>query len=391
MQFHSFLVAASSWHILCHSFTVSPVRRKPFSILNARKPSKVVDFDGPSPPLVHEPAEEIDIEDLDEYKEMMCEADMPHPVPHQPWRKGDLAGCDAPLSAEWRLEAEEAIKNAVKFVGGEVIDVTWFLTTLLITVDEKKMPGLDQKMFKNRGPLIDVREPRGPMYRDPKDPNPEPIWITDEEDKIAWTEEQEHRDLMEQLKSNTYAQGAEDENYEKDDSPLRQMTEHEVFLKQEEEDEERQARSPREVADGSIFLDKAGLSIISQAILDILEPREEELEILCRHEIVLTSPGRPDVLEYQKQFNKWRGKPVIVETQDPWESNRTLKGKLVDRNSMDLIINIQGRMVTVPHVFIKCVRIPSNVFQEMKEEEEENEEDEDDDDEEEEVEAELMP
>ena len=111
-------------------------------------------------------------------------------------------------------------------------------------------------------------------------------------------------------------------------------------------------------------VDTPAVSTLAGAILDALETVEEELQVLARHEIVLTSPGAPDVLETQSQFDAHRGFDVAVETQDPWESNRTLRGKLLDRNSMDVMINQNGRMVTIPLNFVKCVRVQSKGSQE---------------------------
>lgn len=61
---------------------------------------------------------------------------------------------------------------------------------------------------------------------------------------------------------------------------------------------------------------------------------------------------------------------TVVETQDPWESNRVLRGKLLERNSMDVIINKKGRMVTIPLNFVKCVRVAPSVTDGDDEEEE---------------------
>ena len=107
----------------------------------------------------------------------------------------------------------------------------------------------------------------------------------------------------------------------------------------------------------SATVDTQAVAVIGGAILDALEDVEDELRVLERHEVVLTSPGPPEVLETQKQFDAHRGDDVAVETEDPWESNRTLRGKLVDRNSMDVIINQKGRMVTIPLNFVRCVRL----------------------------------
>lgn len=41
------------------------------------------------------------------------------------------------------------------------------------------------------------------------------------------------------------------------------------------------------------------------------------------------------------------------------KSNRILKGKLVGRDSMDVKITVNGRVVTVPVDFVKEVKLPN--------------------------------
>jgi len=125
----------------------------------------------------------------------------------------------------------------------------------------------------------------------------------------------------------------------------------------EEEAEEKMAMPTLERADG---IDTNSLSIIAKAILDALEDEdiEERLEILSRHEVILTSQGDEDVyVETQRQFDQRRGQTVIVQTQDPFGSNRALEGQLVDRNALDVVINVDGRMVTIPMNMIAHVKI----------------------------------
>jgi ribosome maturation factor RimP len=92
------------------------------------------------------------------------------------------------------------------------------------------------------------------------------------------------------------------------------------------------------------------LSVIARAIIDALDDDdvEDRLEILSRHEIVMTSPGPENYIETQREFDENRGKIVNVQTQDPFGSNRVLTGNLVDRNALDVYINISGRLVTIP-------------------------------------------
>lgn len=80
--------------------------------------------------------------------------------------------------------------------------------------------------------------------------------------------------------------------------------------------------------------------------------------MLSRHDIIVTSPGVSNVLETQKQFNAFKGFDVIVQTVDPFGSNRVLEGTLVERNALDLIIAQKGRKVTIPLNFVDYVELP---------------------------------
>ena len=138
----------------------------------------------------------------------------------------------------------------------------------------------------------------------------------------------------------------------------------------EEEWANRWLDEPREEkpADGMFShpVDTKALSVVSQAIITALENEQVEktLQILSRHDVVLTSPlDNPCILDSQKEFDGARDLDVYVETRDPWGSNRVLGGKLVDRNAMDVIINQDnsGRMVTIPNSMIHQVLLPSGL------------------------------
>jgi ribosome maturation factor RimP len=162
----------------------------------------------------------------------------------------------------------------------------------------------------------------------------------------------------------------------------------------EEEWTNRWLDEPREEkpADGMFShpVDTKALSVVSQAIITALEDDqvEKKLQILSRHDIVLTSPlDNPCILDSQKEFDAARDLDVYVETRDPWGSNRVLGGKLVDRNAMDVIINQDnsGRMVTIPNSMIHQVLLPSGLAKgsarmqaDLDAEDDEEEEEEDD-------------
>jgi ribosome maturation factor RimP len=336
--------------------------------LPKRSRSIVEDPDGPTPTLEQKLVDVVDINTIEELREIDDPDDLPRPIPYQSWRRGDTAGCEAPIAAQWRRDAEEEITKAVELVGGRVLDVTWFLTSLLVTLDEDTMP--PQDFIKDRGPVIDIIEPGPPIYYDPADPEPEEIW-DDEDDILYERETEEEAALSAERKRNMYAPVSPDDEdpnepripVEADvtDIPLyrNEETRDDVAPLVAEEMQERHADSQQPLDLDTIKIDTSVLSTIADAIIEALKLHETEWRILARHELILSSPNPAiDCLETQRQFDAYRNHHVVVETQDPFDSNRTLKGKLVDRNAMDLILNIRGRMVTVPLNFVKCVRLP---------------------------------
>jgi ribosome maturation factor RimP len=333
-----------------------------------RQRSRVEDPDGATPELEQKPVDIVDINTIEELREIYDPDELPRPIPYQSWRRGDTAGCEAPIAAQWRKDAEQEIIKAVQLVGGRVLDVTWFLTTVLVTLDDETMPPKD--FIKDRGPAIDIIEPGPPVYYDPADPEPEELW--DDEDDVLYERETEAEAAMSaERKKNMYAPVSPDDDDPNEtripievamnDIPLfrNEETRDDVAPLVAEELQERYADSQQPLDLDTIRIDTAVLSTIGYAIVEALKFHEQEWRILARHELILSSPNPAiDCLETQRQFDAYRNHHVVVETQDPFESNRTLKGKLVDRNAMDLILNIRGHMVTVPLNFVKCVRLP---------------------------------
>ena len=135
-----------------YAFTIPTHTKYKFgSKLYARSPSKVTDDDESTPPLKSDPIEEVDpttIPGLQYSKDA-------HPIPEQPWRRGDTDGCEDPIYAEWRQEAEQIIDYACKSVGATLDSVTWGMSQCIISLkDFSKVEGTIE------GPeiMIDLRE-----------------------------------------------------------------------------------------------------------------------------------------------------------------------------------------------------------------------------------------
>ena len=327
-------------------------------------PSVVVDPDGPTPIVEPDPFPTVD---LDELPEAQYDPDN-HPIPHQPWRRGDTDGCHDPLTALWRLEAESIISDAVAVVGAKVEDVTWYMAKCVVSINEQSLADV---VSYTEGPEVRVAYPdkedvAGHIFDDPDEGTDHELFT--EEDEILEFEQYDEETEYEILKANMPEEI--DEATGEPLPPREPRSREERVIEMEEEWTNRWLDEPREEkpADGMFShpVDTKALSVVSQAIITALEDEhvEEKLQILSRHDVVLTSPlDNPCILDSQKEFDAARDLDVYVETRDPWGSNRVLGGKLVDRNAMDVIINQDnsGRMVTIPNSMIHQVLLPSGL------------------------------
>ncbi|KAL3771343.1 hypothetical protein ACHAW5_007246 [Stephanodiscus triporus] len=332
--------------------------------------STVSDPHGPTPHLEADPFPEVDIDALPE----MHYDESNHPVPHQPWRRGDTDGCHDPLTAPWRLEAEAIIADAVGLVGGSVVDVTWYMAKCVISLDERSLRNVVgyvdgpevRIVYPDDSDVVGhVWDPNAPGGNNGDDDMEE---MYTEEDEILDFEQYDEDTEYEILKANMPVEY--DESTGKELPPREPRSREERAHDMREEWESRFLDEPRiERPNDGMFshpVDTKALSVVSQAITTALsvEDVEDRLRILSRHDVVLTSPlDNPCVLDSQREFDDAIGLDVYVETRDPWGSNRVLFGKLVDRNALDVVINQDnaGRMVTIPHSMIHQVLLPSGL------------------------------
>jgi len=272
-------------------------------------------------------------------------------------------------------------------VGCKVVDVTWYMAKCVVSLDESS--------FKNvvsyvDGPEVRVMYPdesdiSGHVYQDPEAGTEDEMFT--EEDELLDYEQYDVDTEYEILKANMPQEY--DEATGEELPPREPRSREERMMEMEAEWESRWLNEPRTEKPGdgmfSHPVDTKALSVVSQAITTALEEEEveEALQILSRHDLVLTSPlDNPCILDSQKEFDAARDLDVYVETRDPWGSNRVLGGKLVDRNAMDVIINQDnsGRMVTIPNSMTHQVLLPSGLAKgsaKMKSDMEEGDDDED--------------
>ncbi|KAI2506627.1 hypothetical protein MHU86_7837 [Fragilaria crotonensis] len=312
-----------------------------------RPPSRVVDFDGPTPTQEIEPPDVIDPADI--YGLDYDEAN--HPIPHQPWRRGETRGCEDPIDAPWRQQAEIITLSAAT-VGSTVRDVTWFLTSVVIAIEND----FSQVPQYQGGPEVVYESPGPVQYLNPDNPNPDDI-IPDEEDAFLWERDTAVEDEIEKNRLAPRQEG-EDETI---DMELAMDRDLEKLPLDRETREDMAGFTDEQLGDFERApVEKDSIKTTWLTPQDINHCKGNS-----------RWPGA-NVLDSQREFDAYRGFDVIVETQDPWESNRVLRGKLLERNSMDLIINKKGRMVTIPLNFVKAVRLSPSVRREEEDAEDDD-------------------
>lgn len=284
-------------------------QRQQHGLYARRPPSKVDESDVPTPPLQSDPVKIIDVDTIPELKYDRGS----HAVADQPWRRGDTDGCEDPIYSPWRIEAEAIITEAVEAVGAELHGITWGMSQLMVSLhDVSRVEGIID------GPeiIVDV----GDDYDENLGPD------------LHW-------------------------------NPTLSQDEFEEYIDTHPRSVVTTLQDP--MSDPTQDIDTMALSTVAEAVTTALAPEEHRLHILDRHELLLTSPSNEEgVLESQKDFDAHRGYHVQVETRDPFKSNRTLKGKLVNRNALDVVINVNGRMVTIPQNFVYQVSLDDDFLEE---------------------------
>ena len=82
--------------------------------------------------------------------------------------------------------------------------------------------------------------------------------------------------------------------------------------------------------------------------------------MLARHGVEVTSPGASDLITTQAAFEAFKGFDVTVRTLNPIDGGeeRIIEGRLQERTTTDVVINVKGRMVKIPWHLVGEVRLP---------------------------------
>jgi len=82
--------------------------------------------------------------------------------------------------------------------------------------------------------------------------------------------------------------------------------------------------------------------------------------VATTHEIEVTTPGAPEIVEGEVMFEAYRGFDVIVETNEVKKGGkkRVVEGKLVERDDQFTRVNVKGRVVKVKSENVEVIRLP---------------------------------
>lgn len=71
----------------------------------------------------------------------------------------------------------------------------------------------------------------------------------------------------------------------------------------------------------------------------------------------ISSPGISNSLTTDREFISFKGFPVMVTTQEPWDGRQTWSGRLIRRDEDAVYINQKGRAIAIPRSFISKVEL----------------------------------
>ncbi|NJL10523.1 MAG: ribosome maturation factor RimP [Calothrix sp. SM1_7_51] len=89
-----------------------------------------------------------------------------------------------------------------------------------------------------------------------------------------------------------------------------------------------------------------------------LETRLDETDIIPdAYVLEISSPGISRLLTTEREFISFKGFPVSVTTNEPYDGQNEWKGQLIRRDETKLYLNRKGRIVEIPRALVAKVQI----------------------------------
>jgi ribosome maturation factor RimP len=93
---------------------------------------------------------------------------------------------------------------------------------------------------------------------------------------------------------------------------------------------------------------------MSRALEEVLDASESMPEAYI---LEVSSPGVSEFLNSDRDFNSFRGFPVIVRTQEPYKGNLEWEGSLVGRDETTVRLTQRGRAIAIPRTLVTQVQL----------------------------------
>ncbi len=85
----------------------------------------------------------------------------------------------------------------------------------------------------------------------------------------------------------------------------------------------------------------------------VLEPCLDEADIIPgAYDLQISSPGISRELTSDKEFISFKGFPVIVSTNEPYDGQKEWRGQLIRRDETKVYLNLKGRSFGIPRPLI---------------------------------------
>lgn len=93
---------------------------------------------------------------------------------------------------------------------------------------------------------------------------------------------------------------------------------------------------------------------MSHALEEVLDASES---IPGDYILEVSSPGVSEFLSSDRDFKSFRGFPVVVRTQEPYQGKLEWEGSLVDRDETTVRLTQRGRVIAIPRALVAQVEL----------------------------------
>jgi len=100
-----------------------------------------------------------------------------------------------------------------------------------------------------------------------------------------------------------------------------------------------------------------------RSMYEKMELDEELNRVLVNFEVLVASPGVSNILKIDRDYESFKGFPVIATTTTEFKKKTKFEGTLVERTEAAVVLSLKGRVVKIPRDLIDQVRLPDPKYE----------------------------